>query len=513
MSAATESAAVSGPALDNLPPRMRGGSLTLLALLALVPLVCLPSAQALGRLWLDVQGTTYMHGLLLLGIAIWVIWRKGTGRAPLVLDLQPAAAVLLLLAGMAWAWSVQSGIGVLGILLMLLVGALSALTFFGRDGLHRSGFALLLLVFATPVWGSLNNILQWLTVYVVQFALLFTNIPVRFEANQIHLASGSFEIAGGCSGLHFLISALAIAALLGELNGDSLRRRLKLLALAAGMALAMNWIRVFAIVMIGQHTRMQHYIVAKSHYEFGWMLFAVMIAIYLYIERRMAWEPADGTTRVGAQPGVFEWFFPAHAASGRARTSALIAAFLALLLPGFMRVLAARPAEPSTALPVAPPGWQSSPVPAGDPWQPRFDGVDSVQSARFVSDSGTAVDMYAGAWGHMDPTRKFGGFYNSPLPGATLLDADAVDMSGWPAHRLHMRDDKNREWVVLVGYDVAGRPFDSALQAQMWYGLSSLAHQHSLLSRVLVLRSACRPDCRQAQTTLAKFHAATGGAY
>ena len=492
---------------------MRGGSLTLLGLLALVPLVCLPTALSLADLWFDAPGTTYMHGPLLLIVTIWLIWRKGVGRPPLMLDLQPAAAVLLLLTGMAWAWSVQAGIGILATLLMLAVAALAALTFFGRDGLQRCGFALLLLLFATPIWGSLIPVAQWTTVYVVQFALLMANIPVYFESNQIHLASGAFEIAGGCSGIHFLISAMAIAALLGELNGDTLRRRLGLLVMAAAMALVMNWIRVFSIIMIGHYTQMQHYIVAQSHYGYGWVLFALMMAAYLYLERRIPWQPAQTEAVAARAHSVMDWFFPTQAAVGRARTSALVAAFLALLLPGLMRLLAARPVDPSTALPVVAQGWQMAPLPEADLWSPRYDGVDAHQIARFVRDRGPFVELYAGAWGHMDPTRKFGGYFNSPIPGATLLDADSVELSGWPAHRLRMRDPKNREWVVLVGYDVAGRPFDSALQAQMWYGLSSLGHQRSLLSRVLVLRSPCRPTCQQAEWALSKFHSATGGAY
>ena len=513
MSAVTEPDTVPEKAPPSVAQQMRGGAFTLLGLLALVPLVCLPTSSALAALWLDAATTTYLHGFLLLGVSIWLIWRSSSQRPTLVLDLQPAAAVLLLLTGIGWAWAVQSGIGILAILMMLMIAALAALTFFGREGSARCTFALLLLVFATPIWGSFNPLLQWLTVYVVQFALLIANIPVQFESNQIHLASGSFEIAGGCSGLHFLISALAIAALLGELNDDTLRRRIKLMALAAVMALMMNWIRVFAIVMIGQYTQMQHYIVAKSHYGFGWALFALMMVLYFSIERRIPWQRPANEGAAVRRPDLLDWFFPAQAATGRARTSALVAAFLALLLPGLMRVLAARPVEASTALPVVAEGWQMVPLSEVEPWQPRFDGVDAHQIARFVRDRGPFVELYAAAWGHMDPTRKFGGYYNSPMPDSTLVDADPVVLSGWPAHRLHLRDAKGREWVLLVGYDVAGRPFDSALQAQMWYGLSSLAYQHSLLSRVLVLRSPCRPDCQQAQYALAKFHAATGGAY
>ncbi len=491
---------------------MRGGSFTLIGLLLLVPLVFWPTALSLGSLWADTAGTTYVHGSLLLAVSLWLVWRNGINRPVLVLDLQPAAAVLLFISGVAWAWSVQAGIGILAMLLLLLTAALAALTFFGQEGYRRSAFPVLLLLFATPLWGSFNGLLQWATVYAVQFSLLIAGIPVAFEANRVDLAAGSFEIAGGCSGLHFMISALAIAALLGELNQDTLRRRCKLLVLAAGMALVMNWLRVFAIILIGQLTQMQHYIVAKSHYEFGWMLFAVMVVLFLFIERRIPWQVAN-TLGAGGPPTSTHPMFPPQAAAGGARTGALVAAFLALLLPGLMRVLAARPVEASTAVPRAPAGWEMTEVPQKNGWHPRYDGVDQFQLARYERPTLPFVEAYAGAWGYMSPERKFGGYFNSPLPGAVLLDADAVTLNGWHAHRMRMRDTSGNEWVILVGYDVAGRPFDSALQAQLWYGISSLGHQHSLLSRVFVLRSPCKPHCGRAENALSQFHAATGGAY
>lgn len=489
---------------------LRGGSLSLLLLLALVALVCWPTALLLAGYWTDTASTTYVHGFLLLGVGAWLVWRRGLGRAPLALDLQPGAAVLLMVTGLCWAWSMQAGIGVLAILLMLCLLPLAALTFFGREGWRRTLFPGFLLLFAVPVWGAINPLLHWASVHVVQFLLLFAGFAVHLEGERVHLAAGSFEIADGCSGLHFLLASLAVAALLGELNDDTRRRRLTLLVLAGAMAVAMNWLRVLSIILIGQYTQMQHYIVRESHYGYGWALFALMLAAFLAVERRLPWQPPPA---VQDAPAAAALLFPPFSAKGGARTSALVAAFLALLLPGLMRHLASRPVEPATALPVAPTGWQQVPLPERDAWQPRYDGADARQLARYERDAGQVVEVFAGAWGAMDPRAKFGGYFNGPMPGSALLEADSVLLNGWPAHRLLLRDSRGTQWVVLVGYDIAGRAFDSALQAQMWYGLSSLYHQHSVLARVLVLRSACRRDCRQAERLLSAFHTATGGSY
>ena len=45
----------------------------------------------------------------------------------------------------------------------------------------------------------------------VRVLLRTVGIPAYFDGLQFQIPAGSFEIAGGCSGLHFLIVALAIA--------------------------------------------------------------------------------------------------------------------------------------------------------------------------------------------------------------------------------------------------------------------------------------------------------------
>ena len=104
----------------------------------------------------------------------------------------------------------------------------------------------------------------------------------------MHLAAGVFEVAGGCSGIHFLIVSLALATLYGEIGRDSLKVRLQLVALAAGLALLTNWLRVYIIIVAGHLTDMQHFLIREGHYNFGWMLFAGMMVVFFLLARRFA---------------------------------------------------------------------------------------------------------------------------------------------------------------------------------------------------------------------------------
>src|SRR5690606_24257028 len=124
--------------------------------------------------------------------------------------------------------------------------------------------------------------------HVVRGLLRVVGIPSHFIGNDVQIPAGTFEIAGGCSGLHFFVVALAIGALMGEMRGDDWRGRLKLLLLAGALALVCNWLRVFTIILAGHYTHMQHYLVAQSHYGYGWMVFALAMVVFFVLERRIA---------------------------------------------------------------------------------------------------------------------------------------------------------------------------------------------------------------------------------
>ncbi len=71
-----------------------------------------------------------------------------------------------------------------------------------------------------------------------------SGLDAQVHGNFITIAWGTFEIAKGCSGLHFFEVGLAIAALWGELDEQTPAGRIKLMALMGAMAIVCNWIRV-----------------------------------------------------------------------------------------------------------------------------------------------------------------------------------------------------------------------------------------------------------------------------
>ena len=473
----------------------------LLLLCALVPLLYMGPATALHGLWLDQDSPTYMHGYLLLLVSVVLIWRSGEHAPPLTLQADKTGVVALAATGLILVVCTQIGLRTPAMTLLPAMAAFAVLALFGTAVFKRCLFAIGFLFFAMPLWSSINSVLQWATVYAVRALLTLADVPVYFESSRVHLPSGSFEVAGGCSGLHFLIAALAIAALLGELNGDTLRRRLKVMVLAAAMAICMNWLRVFSIVLVGHLSQMQHYIVAKSHYGYGWVLFALMMAVFLYIERRIPWETVSVA---GSGNG------PASSAQ-RVRhpaTAALVLALLALLLPPLWQSLAARPAQlPAAAVLQTPTGWQAVPVPVIDPWRVLFDGIDEQQQLSFSSSAGQRVDVYLGYYIRQDLGHKFAGYHNSPFVDAQVLQNSTEQWQGQPVQLQQVSAPGNVLWLLATQYLVGGRPYADPLQGQLAYARQSLTGGQSPLSTVRILRAPCATDCETATQLLRGFHA------
>lgn len=338
--------------------------------------------ERLGERW----AFAYKHGYLLLGMSAWLLLRTQdvaiTRLAPSLIGL----AVLLagtLSYGLAELLDFTLGMQVmLPVLLFALIVATG-----GLQTVPLVLFPITLLFFGIPVWDLLVTPLQALSTAVVTAAVGLGGLPVYVEGSLVHIASGTFEIAEGCSGDRYFIVALALAAFYGF---DTLQRassRWLLLLAAAVMAVVSNWIRIYILILIGEATAMQHPLIAE-HDNFGWLVFAIMMAPVLLLGRRLQ-------SREGAWPASL----PRGSGSiQRAPISAFLlagaAAALILLLPTALRSDVAAPEVPAQAdlSAATPAGW--SEVDRDGRWRPDFLRPHVEARAGFAAPERTAVDVY-----------------------------------------------------------------------------------------------------------------------
>ena len=479
--------------------------ITLVLLIGAMLALYWPAVQSLWVIWLDVGATTYTHGLLVAALSLWLLWRSGSRttaavpvpRIPGGLGLWVGVLCLLVLG---WQLAFRAGIQ-LGYLVLLppLIWCAVRVSL-GATAAWRAAFPLGFLYFAIPVWDYLGPPLHFGTIHAVRLMLRAVGIPAYFSGDTVHIPSGVFAIEGGCNGLHFFIVALAVAALLGEIRGDSSRLRVRWLAAALALALLTNWIRVFTIIVLGHVTDMQHYIVRVSHYWYGWGLFLIAIFVLFLYQRRF---PERVQAGVPLDPGA--------SAGMRLASASVVAALAIAALPVMLNsVIDARSAaipRLTRPLPVESAGWRYEPADEHS-WQPVQVGVDLEQRWRFASD-GQEVDLYVAWYREQKARKKLGGYSNRPRGEAELLDERPMHVNGheYSAHRVTAG---GREALLWIEYRVGDRAFASPTLAQLWYSWRTLATLRSPLSSVHVLRSPCRPDCAAARSALTRFLSQSG---
>lgn len=250
------------------------------ALIALL-YVYIPTAASFDVRWAT-QHQAYSHGYPLLGLCIVLCLRQFPGiwrlaKAPYWPAILPLLAFSLMwLFGRATHVLVLQQLALPALLLFLLTAV------YGPNVGHRLRFPFLLFYAAVPIWDSFNNILQQLTVYVCTLALKIIGIPVLIESTHITIPAGTFEVAGGCSGLNYLLMIGTVAAVYGHLYYRVFWHKILLVACAVGIGLLCNWIRVFSLVIIGRASEMQSPLLA-DHEMFGWMTFLLCLLPFLYI--------------------------------------------------------------------------------------------------------------------------------------------------------------------------------------------------------------------------------------
>lgn len=214
------------------------------------------------------------HGLLVTGVFLWLLWQRPCDELPK--GHFALRAVLLGLASLLWFLLQSVQINALAELALLLVvmGAYNAWLGFRQSWLYKG--VLFLPLFATSIWGELSPAAMHLSGYIVGHLVEFVGITAFIDGTTITLPYGQIIIADGCSGLRYILIALALGQMLACLNQYPKKVYWVVMALALVLALATNWARIFILVLVGYYTQMQSSLVSE-HEMFGWMLFAGVV--------------------------------------------------------------------------------------------------------------------------------------------------------------------------------------------------------------------------------------------
>jgi len=488
-------------ALAHLPTRL----LIVAALLVATALVYWPSSEALAGFWSDTQNRTYTHGYLVLAISLWLIARD---RGELErAALQPVGLALPALLGLSLAWLLfwRAAVQDLHLLLLPLILLTAIVAALGWQAARVVLFPLAFLYFAMPVWSDLVGILQHLSIQANALLIWVTGLPAYITGDIVQVPAGRLEIEEGCSGLHFLIVGLAMAALYGEVSRDSLRQRLVWLGLMGVLALVANWIRIFVIVVAAYATDMRTFLVTVDHYWFGWGVFAAAFAGFLWLAGRLAPVLGPPPGAHGA-PATAEAHAPASTPQGFniARCAAALACLAILPLVSYAVDLARPPAASSIDIewPRGQANW-TGPQPARAlGWAPKFQNATAMSRRRYVETSGATVELLMVAYAHQSQGAKLLGYGNSLLgdESVQVLEEHTLDAPGGPWRQMRLVNALGAESLLWVRYRIGQRTFADARASQLWYGIASFTSEP--VSSLLAIRTACEPGCEAAEARL-----------
>ena len=418
--------------------------LGVLFIIAAVTALYWPTALSYSIAWTDFNNLGNTHGYLIVVMCLALLYLRREEFVAAAPRVSPLACVALAVVSMAWLVAYRASIQTLHQLLFPIVLWTAIYAAFGRAVARSCLFAMGFLYFAVPLWGYVASPLQALTIVATRLILRLIGVPVHFDGILVQIPEGTFAIEGGCSGVHFLVVALAIAAYYGALHRDRLHNRVFLLALAAALALLTNWIRVSTIITAGHVTDMQSYLVRVSHYGFGWAVFALAMSGFFLIASRIALHARDiASVPVSAPPAVRMW----------PSVLGLLLLFAAMGLGPALAWAAAR----GDAAAVAAPGlarrvsdWDG-PLAAASRWRPLFIGADWEIFALYRRGS-AEVEWYTADYVFQRQGKKLLGYDNSIL-GANafaVLGEDVVTAGAQRFVDLHLQDPAGRAVASVV---------------------------------------------------------------
>lgn len=345
-----------------------------------------PTTQSMGDVWL--RSSAYHHCFAVIPIAVWMAWRQSAATA---LPSKPFWPAMVLIAAVGFIWLVGEIAGVAVVAHFAAIGLVvaTAITVLGVGWARHLAFPLGFLFFAVPFGEALLPLLMDRTADVTVWALRASGIPVYREGNDFVVPSGSWSVIEACGGIRFLIAALMSGCIFAWLQYRSASKRLVFVCAALVAALIANWLRAYAMVMLG-HFSDNRIGTGGDHSTWGWLIFGG--AMFVLFAAGMRWSDQEQDSTATAHAGV-------EPPLSLQTTTALAASVLLVMAwPTAARWIEAgvdtRPVRVEAIAPRG--GWQPA-LTAVSEWTPELVAPAATHVQTFVR-AADAVSVYLGVY-------------------------------------------------------------------------------------------------------------------
>jgi len=377
----------------------------LLAVLVIWIVTFWPTFHDMAALWL--RSETFAHGLVVLPISAYLIWRRREQLDTVV--ARPAWIVVLplVLAGLAWGGGLALSVASLEHLACTALLVLSIWLVVGHRLFRLIAFPVVFLMFMAPVGDFLVPTLMNYTADFTVVALRASGVPVFQEGRNLVIPNGHWSVVEACSGIRYVIASLMVGTLYAYLNYRSIKRRALFVFFALLVPVIANWLRAYMIVMLG-YLSDNKLATGVDHLIYGWVFFGVVIMLMFWIGNLWAEPHEDGSSQSELDGNTLK---------GHSRVlPALLTTFVVLGLGAWIGY-GARPADSSVLLSVPQvklaPGWSLQSGAAA--FRPGFDGFRG-ESGGVYRHGDDAVSWYAALYVDQAPGHEMVAWSNQLPP-------------------------------------------------------------------------------------------------
>ena len=454
-----------------------------LGVLVLVVAAFGSTAAAMVSVW---NGSgTYSHGFFIVPAFLWLVW--GRRQALAALPAKPSwwALWALVIIGAAWMLSHWMAMALPSQVAMVAMVPAVIAAAFGLAWVRALLFPLAFLFFAVPFGESLVPVLMDWTADFTVAALKLSGVPVYRDGLHFDIPSGKWSVVDSCSGIRYLFACVSVSALYSWTIYRGTARRLLFVGFAIVIAIVANWIRAYAIVMLG-HLSNNRIATGADHLVYGGIFFAVIMVLVFTLGALWREDAPPVTGRHGTEP-AFAQRSPALVGQTRpAPQAAAMMATLALLLlwPVVSVMSAPGSGRPTLTIPEPAPrgGWHRLEQPVTS-WRPVLRSPAAESSQSFAK-ADRVVGMHLAVYGRSTAESKLTTAMNR------FVEPDGKD----PNWKLAQLGQAQAAWAgapltvrtgVLVGNE--GR-----LIAWQWYWVDGAVTSDPIRASALQLLSRLR---------------------
>ena len=225
---------------------------------------------------------TYNYAYLIPMISLYVFYQKR--------DQLPAIAMRADWLGVAWTglfaclWLVADAADVAFGRQLAFIGMLQGiiLAALGKQFFWKMIFPVQYLWLGLPVWDFLNAPLQRVSLFLSVPQIKMMGIPTFVDGLLIEVPSGLYRVAPECSGLNFLLAALALSSLYAQMMYQGWRKRILTVVISLVVAILANGVRIGLIIGYN-HFAGDSIDIGGDHITWGWGFFAIILLAMIWL--------------------------------------------------------------------------------------------------------------------------------------------------------------------------------------------------------------------------------------